>query len=163
MESTGHVAVYWGRSDDADAVVVDIAHGSIAVSGHRIDDWFESLPTTGLSPLQADQAWQTVVTGIGRPDPLSLSRLTVSRSAPRLVAGSTGHAERGADPSSGRGRGGLADDGLDRGQIIGLPTHATDDRHRDTGRVALHQFGGAGQLVGDTQLLDPELVTVGST
>ncbi len=70
MESTGHVAVYWGRSDDTDAVVVDIAHGSIAVSGHRIDDWFESLPTTGLSPLQADQAWQTVVTGIGRPDPL---------------------------------------------------------------------------------------------
>ena len=95
MESTGHVAVYWGRSDDTDAVVVDIAHGSIAVSGHRIDDWFESLVTTGLSPLQADLAWQTVVTGIGRPDPLSLSparlsRLTARRSAARLVAGSTG-------------------------------------------------------------------------
>lgn len=70
MESTGHVAIFWGRGDDADTVVVDIAHGSIAVSGHRIDDWFESLPTTGLSPLQADLAWQTVVTGIGRPDPL---------------------------------------------------------------------------------------------
>lgn len=71
MESTGHVAVYWGRVDDADAAVVEIAHGSIAVSGHLIDDWFESLPTTGLAPSQADQAWQTVVTGIGRPDPLS--------------------------------------------------------------------------------------------
>ena len=70
MESTSHVAVYWGRVDDADAAVVDIAHGSIAVSGHLIDDWFESLPTTGLTPMQTDQAWQTVVTGIGRPDPL---------------------------------------------------------------------------------------------
>ena len=73
MELTGHVALYWGRADDSDAAVVDIAHGSIAVSGHRIDDWFDSLPTTGLTPMQTDQAWQTVVTGIGRPDPL-LSR-----------------------------------------------------------------------------------------
>jgi hypothetical protein len=70
LESTGHVTVYWGRADEADAVVVEIAHGSIAVSGHRIDDWFESLPTRGLSPAQVDLAWQTVVTGIGRPDPL---------------------------------------------------------------------------------------------
>lgn len=71
MESTGHVTIHWGRVDDTDAVVVDIAHGSIAVSGHRIDDWFDSLSTSGLSPAQADLAWQTVVTGIGRPDPLS--------------------------------------------------------------------------------------------
>jgi hypothetical protein len=71
LESTGHVTVHWGRADDADAVVVEIAHGSIAVSGHRIDDWFESLATSGLSPAQVDLAWQTVVTGIGRPDPLS--------------------------------------------------------------------------------------------
>ena len=71
MESTGHVTIHWGRGDDTDAVVVDIAHGSIAVSGHRIDDWFDSLETTGLSPAQTDLAWQTVVTGIGRPDPLS--------------------------------------------------------------------------------------------
>jgi hypothetical protein len=70
MESTGHVTVHWGRADDADAVVVEIAHGSIAVSGHRIDDWFESLSPSGLSPAQVDLAWQTVVTGIGRPDPL---------------------------------------------------------------------------------------------
>ena len=69
MESTGHVTIHWGRVDDTDAVVVDIAHGSIAVSGHRIDDWFDSLSTSGLSPAQADLAWQTVVTGIGRPDP----------------------------------------------------------------------------------------------
>jgi hypothetical protein len=70
LESTGHVTVHWGRADDTDAAVVEIAHGSIAVSGHRIDDWFESLPATGLSPAQVDLAWQTVVTGIGRPDPL---------------------------------------------------------------------------------------------
>jgi hypothetical protein len=70
MESTGHVTVHWGRVDDADAVVVDVAPGSIAVSGHRIDDWFDSLSTSGLSPAQTDLAWQTVVTGIGRPDPL---------------------------------------------------------------------------------------------
>jgi hypothetical protein len=69
MESTGHVTIHWGRVDDTDAAVVDIAHGSIAVSGHRIDDWFDSLSTSGLSPAQADLAWQTVVTGIGRPDP----------------------------------------------------------------------------------------------
>jgi hypothetical protein len=70
MESSGHVTVHWGRGDDADAVVVEIAHGSIAVSGHRIDDWFESLATAGLTPAQVDLAWQTVVTDIGRPDPL---------------------------------------------------------------------------------------------
>ena len=71
LESSGHVTVYWGRADAADAVVVEIAHGSIAVSGHRIDDWFESLATSGgLSQAQVDLAWQTVVTGIGRPDPL---------------------------------------------------------------------------------------------
>jgi hypothetical protein len=71
MESSGHVTVYWGRAGDADAVVVEIARGTIAVSGHRIDDWFDSLPTTGLSAAQVDLAWQTVVTSIGRPDPLS--------------------------------------------------------------------------------------------
>jgi hypothetical protein len=71
MESTGHVTIHWGRVDDADPVVVDIARGSVAVSGHRIDDWFDSLSTSGLSPAQVDLAWQTVVTGIGRPDPLS--------------------------------------------------------------------------------------------
>ena len=71
LESNGHVTVHWGRADAADAVVVEIAHGSIAVSGHRIDDWFESLATSGgLSQAQVDLAWQTVVTGIGRPDPL---------------------------------------------------------------------------------------------
>jgi hypothetical protein len=72
MESTGHVTVHWGRVefDMADAVVVDVAHASIAVSGHRIDDWLASLRATDLSSAQADLAWQTVVTGIGRPDPL---------------------------------------------------------------------------------------------
>ncbi|MGH9135358.1 MAG: hypothetical protein ACRDZZ_15570 [Ilumatobacteraceae bacterium] len=70
MDSTGHVTVHWGRPDDGDPVVVEIAHGNIAVSGHRIDDWFESLATRGLSPAQSDLAWQTIVTGIGRPDPL---------------------------------------------------------------------------------------------
>jgi hypothetical protein len=70
MESSDHVTIYWGRADDADAVVVEIARGSLAVSGHRIADWFDSLPTTGLSPAQTDLAWQTVATGIGRPNPL---------------------------------------------------------------------------------------------
>ncbi|HEX4981423.1 MAG TPA: hypothetical protein VFV63_06985 [Ilumatobacteraceae bacterium] len=69
MESTGHVTIHWGRADDTDPVVVDIAHGSIAVSGHHIDDWFDTLSPSGLSPAQTDLAWQTVVTGIGRPDP----------------------------------------------------------------------------------------------
>ena len=78
MESTGHVTVHWGRADDADAVVVEIAHGSIAVSGHRIDDWFESLrdhrPVAGADrPRLAD-----------RPSPASAAQ-TRSESAEQVA------------------------------------------------------------------------------
>jgi hypothetical protein len=70
MQSTAHVTIHWGRDDDG-ATVIEVAHGDLAVSGPRIEQWLAALPGDRLTPAQVDLAWQTVVTGIGRPDPLS--------------------------------------------------------------------------------------------
>jgi hypothetical protein len=48
--------------------------GVTVVDGRRLGDWAEaaSVRRDGppLTPAQVDLAWQTVVTAIGRPDPL---------------------------------------------------------------------------------------------
>jgi hypothetical protein len=69
MESTARLAVHWGRSND-DETCVELAHGALAVSGQRLAEWLATLPADRLTPAQVDLAWQTVVTAIGRPDPL---------------------------------------------------------------------------------------------
>jgi hypothetical protein len=49
--------------------------GASAVDGRHVRDWADRAATERdgqpLSPAQVDLAWQTVVTAIGRPDPLA--------------------------------------------------------------------------------------------
>jgi hypothetical protein len=69
MQSSARVSVHWGRSEP-DEVWRELAPGAIGVVGQRLDDWLATLPDDVLSPTQVDLAWHTVVTAIGRPDPL---------------------------------------------------------------------------------------------
>ncbi len=71
MTSTALVTVHWGVGQDGPpGPSVEVVPGALAVDGRRIAQWTESLPTA-LSPAQVDLAWQTVLTSIGRPDPLA--------------------------------------------------------------------------------------------
>ena len=70
MSSDALVRVHWAR-DDGGPACVELGHGSLAVSGHRLVEWLDALPIDRLSAAQVDLAWQTVTTGIGRPDPLT--------------------------------------------------------------------------------------------
>jgi len=69
--STALVTVHWGVDPGGErGPGVDLVPGSIAVDGRAIDRWAAELPVDTLTPAQIDLAWQTVVTAIGRPDPL---------------------------------------------------------------------------------------------
>jgi hypothetical protein len=75
MASDRLVRIHWGVNAAGTPVSVDLLPGVIAVDGRHIDEW-AAAATTGrdrptLSPAQVDLAWQTVVTAIGRPDPLA--------------------------------------------------------------------------------------------
>ena len=54
----------------------------------------------------------------------------------------------------------MTDHRRDRCRFVGLPLVAAHHGDRHPAGVALHQLGGAGDLVGDADLLDLELVTV---
>lgn len=75
MTSDRLVTVQWGANEGAAPLSLEVLPGVTAVDGRRVGDWAESA-TAGrdgpaLSPAQVDLAWQTVVTAIGRPDPLA--------------------------------------------------------------------------------------------
>ena len=70
MSSDRLVVVHWGVSDD-DTLSVEPIPGVTAVDGRRFAQWANGLGADVLMPAQVDLAWQTVVTGIGRPDPLA--------------------------------------------------------------------------------------------
>lgn len=69
MATEGLVRVHWGKNDEGTSAV-DILPGTVAVAGAQLTTWTGSLPHGALTPAQVDLAWQTVVTAIGRPDPL---------------------------------------------------------------------------------------------
>jgi len=74
MTSDRLVTVHWGVSDTGGPLSVEALPGTLAVDGHRIDEWAAKAARAdgpSLSPAQVDLAWQTVVTAIGRPDPLA--------------------------------------------------------------------------------------------
>jgi hypothetical protein len=71
MQSEALVTVHWGASDDDRGPAVDVLLGHIAVDGRHLDEWAASLPADPLTAAQVDLAWQTVLTTIGRPDPLA--------------------------------------------------------------------------------------------
>ena len=72
--SCGHWArVYWGTPDSNRPSTDDLVHGSVLVEGQRVQEWLASLVANASTPLDGgriDEIWRTVVTGIGRPDPL---------------------------------------------------------------------------------------------
>ncbi len=65
--------VYWGTPDPNRHAADGLVHGSVLVEGQRIDEWLSSLVDHASAPIDAqriDEIWRTIVTGIGRPDPL---------------------------------------------------------------------------------------------
>ncbi len=74
MTSDRLVTVHWGVNA-TDRSAVDLLPGATAVDGRQIEAWAGSREAradgTSLTAAQVDLAWQTVVTAIGRPDPLA--------------------------------------------------------------------------------------------
>jgi hypothetical protein len=70
MSSDRLLIVHWGPSVDGAPVSVETMPGVTAAHGRTLDSWAANQPDR-LTPAQVDLAWQTVTTGIGRPDPLS--------------------------------------------------------------------------------------------
>lgn len=74
MTSEGLIRIHWGPTVDGASEWTQVMHGVTAVDGRSLDRWAASLEhsTDGqqLSAAQIDLAWQTVLTSIGRPDPL---------------------------------------------------------------------------------------------
>ncbi len=68
MSSDRLVRVHWGAGASG---AVDVLPGLTAVAGASLGEWTDSLAGQSLSPAQVDLAWQTVLTSIGRPDPLA--------------------------------------------------------------------------------------------
>lgn len=63
--------VFWGASDPDRPAATETMPGTVAVEGQRLNEWLSSLPPGPLSSAQIDLAWQTMLTGIGRPDPFA--------------------------------------------------------------------------------------------
>jgi hypothetical protein len=75
MTSDRLVTIHWGANAGAAPLGIELLPGVTAVDGRRVGEWADGA-TAGrdgpaLSPAQVDLAWQTVVTAIGRPDPLT--------------------------------------------------------------------------------------------
>jgi len=68
MSSERLLRVHWGAGASGS---VDPVPGLTAVDGRSLQAWATSLTAQELSPAQVDLAWQTVLTSIGRPDPLT--------------------------------------------------------------------------------------------
>lgn len=67
------VAVFWGTPNARRPAADDVVHGYQLVEGQRIDQWLDALAAACAAPLdqaRIDEIWSTIVTGIGRPDPL---------------------------------------------------------------------------------------------
>lgn len=69
ISSDALVDVHWGVNESAD-IAVEVLPGRIAVDGRALADWARGGRAETLSAAQVDLAWQSVVTAIGRPDPL---------------------------------------------------------------------------------------------
>lgn len=63
--------VYWGSQRPEQPAALDVGLGTAAIEGQRLTDWLQTLPPGPLTPAQIDLAWQAILTGIGRPDPLA--------------------------------------------------------------------------------------------
>jgi hypothetical protein len=75
MTSDRLLTIHWGANAADSPFSVDVLPGVVAVDGRHVDEWAKCV-TSGrdgppLTQAQVDLAWQTVVTAIGRPDPLA--------------------------------------------------------------------------------------------
>lgn len=70
MSSHRLVVAHWGVNDGGD-LALDPLPGVTAVDGRRIGEWADGLDAGELAESQVDLAWQTILTAIGRPDPLA--------------------------------------------------------------------------------------------
>lgn len=68
LSSERLLRVHWGAGAGGSIQPVP---GLTAVDGRSLQAWADSLTGEALSPAQVDLAWQTVLTAIGRPDPLA--------------------------------------------------------------------------------------------
>ncbi|HZB39705.1 MAG TPA: hypothetical protein VE487_01995 [Ilumatobacter sp.] len=75
MTSDRLINMYWGMNEVDAPSSVEALPGTTAVDGRHVHDWAAGAAAgrdgPPLSPAQVDLAWQTVVTAIGRPDPLA--------------------------------------------------------------------------------------------
>ena len=66
--------VFWGSPDPQRPAFDEVAYGNHLVEGQRLTDWLIALDDSTAEPpitqRQIDLAWQAIVMGIGRPDPL---------------------------------------------------------------------------------------------
>lgn len=62
--------VYWGAPQPGRPAALDSGLATAAVEGQRLTEWLHTLPPRPLTQAQIDLAWQAILTGIGRPDPL---------------------------------------------------------------------------------------------
>lgn len=70
MSSDQLVIVHWGINETGETDV-GLMPGVIGVDGRALATWAAKAGAEVLSPAQVDLAWQTIVTSIGRPDPLA--------------------------------------------------------------------------------------------
>jgi hypothetical protein len=69
MSADRLVLVHWGPNEGSE-IAIDLMPAVTAVDGRELHTWVNGLRGESLTPSQVDLAWQTVVTAIGRPDPL---------------------------------------------------------------------------------------------
>lgn len=77
MRSEVLVDLHWGRND-RDEAFVEIGRDHLAVDGRRIEEWLD-VPEPRLTPTLVDHAWSTIVTAVGRPDPLRTAEVRPDR------------------------------------------------------------------------------------
>lgn len=70
MSTDQLVWVHWGVNETSD-IAIELMPGVTAVDGRELATWAGGRDGSALSASQVDLAWQTVVTAIGRPDPLA--------------------------------------------------------------------------------------------
>ena len=63
--------VYWGTAPPERPAAIQSMHATLIVEGQRLNDWLLTMSPGPLTPAQIDLAWQAILTGIGRPDPLA--------------------------------------------------------------------------------------------
>jgi hypothetical protein len=74
MTSDRLITVHWGASETEAPLSIEVLPGATAVDGRRLNEWAQRAADRDgphRSPAQVELAWQTVVTAIGRPDPLA--------------------------------------------------------------------------------------------